>query len=191
MNQLLRQTRSLSAAILVAGVAGCAEEPTAAVLPPEDVELRWSDAFNGIDDQLAAFVPVDIMVYSPADGGPLADALVLVSSDAPVAFLLPQSLNLVENDGCTSEPLEGDPCFGVAWDAWSDLYVAVDDSISHTVEATEGEMRLWTDEDGLARLIVRLDAFPVSEDGFEPAVVGLSLGEDAADADVSFSLSPR
>ncbi len=186
MNQLLRQTRSLPAALLVAGVVGCAEEPTAAVLPPEDVELRWSDAFNGIDDQLAAFVPVDIMVYSPADGGPLADALVLVSSDAPVAFLLPQSVDLVESDGCTSDPLEGDPCFGVAWDAWSDLYVAVDEGA-----ATEGEMRLWTDEDGLARLIVRLDAFPVSEDGFEPAMIGLSLGDDLEEGDVSFSLSPR
>lgn len=173
-------------ATLLAGAAGCAEERTAAVLPPEDVELRWSDAFNGVDDQLAAFVPVDIMVYSPADGGPLADALVLVSSDAPVAFLLPQSLDVVESDGCSSDPIEGDPCFGVAWDAWSDLYVAVDDGA-----ATEGEMRLWTDEDGLARLVVRLDAFPMGDNGFEPAVVGLSLGDDPSDADVSFSLYPR
>ena len=31
------------------------------VLPPEDIGLLWDDSFNGIEDDVVAIVPVDVL----------------------------------------------------------------------------------------------------------------------------------
>jgi hypothetical protein len=200
---LLEGARLAALALALAPFGGCLdEEPGAAILQPDDVELHWNEAFNGVDDRLAAVVPVDVMVYDARTGEPLPSAHLLIGSeDANVAMLPPDSVAPVDPDLCSpdgavplAEPVSAgetsDPCSGLTWDAWRDLYLSIDGGV------VPGEIELWTDEDGVARAYVWADAFPVDEGGFEPALVEIDLAEPDGggvqlEAGVSFSLRPR
>ena len=147
----------------------------AQLLVPEDVEIQWDETFNGSNDGLAALVPVDIMVYEPGTGEPLVGwAVRVLSDDTDVAILGLDDVEVVSTEGCKD-------CV-ITWDAHRDRYFEV------LGDSTDG-MTLLTDEDGLVRVVVQVDAFPVNPRESDYVSVGVSVGAGAHEE--SFYLVPR
>lgn len=159
------------------GLEGSASDPQ--LLVPDDVMLRWDESFNGVEDGLAALVPVDVMVYDGTTGDPLGDVELVFEGEVPGALLvLPEGVVLVDDELC----LECEPW----WDAWRDRYfeLAEDEGLEPV-----GTLTVQTDETGLARVYVFLDSFQggTRDGGLDPASVTVTMGE----LDEAFSLVPR
>lgn len=148
--------RTAIAALLLA--QACDDGPR--LLAPEEVSFAWDEAWNEHDDGLLALVPLDVMVYDGATGGPLAGAeLTLRVSSHGQGGLLPVEAVEAGEDGC-------EDC---AWDAWSDLPVRLLGS------------RLWADEtdvDGLSAVSRWEEIADVRLTG-TPGVDRLALRADA------------
>lgn len=136
----------------------------AALLVPEDVELHWDDSYNAVEDDLGALVPVDVMVYDPNTGEPL-ESEVFQLRGAGVRFVTADEDVLFDPNPC------GPPC---VWDAYRDQYVEVDVRMGR--DSAESSVILSTDELGLGRVHVFVDAFPEEGDGFSAIPVHVSLG---------------
>lgn len=147
----------------------------AEVLPPDDSLVFWDEAFNGIGDAMVAVVPVDVMVYDAQTGEPHEGVeLLLAPNTATARALHTDEVLLTEPDSCLS------PCEG-AWDAYRDFVV-------RDVGAEEGSDRLlMTDENGLARAYVEVDAFPIVSGEWEPVMVNVLMGPRS----VEFLLIPE
>lgn len=126
--------------LLLPLVVGCFDaRPPAQVLVPAAVDFPWDPAWDGEDDGVSAIVPLDVMVYDPASGEPIAGAAVDLRSDVAL-FVGPDEI-LPAEDGC-------DDC---VWDAWSDQAVRV-------LSAPQGSpVRVRTDADGIARVYAVVD----------------------------------
>jgi hypothetical protein len=166
----------------VLALAACGEAGgEAELLLPEEVSVGWDRAYNGQDDGLGALVPVDVMVYEGATGDPLPDVQLAVWTDSVTAWPVPVGEVWLLAAGEVDRDMPGRV---QAWDATRDQFVAF--------EPVEG-IELRTDEGGVARLYVYVDAFPVSssEGGealdFEPIRVLVSMGS----SDELFWLTPR
>ncbi len=159
---------------LVVGASACAEFNAVDVelLVPDEVALHWDRSFNGEADDRVALVPVDLMVYQTESGEPVAGVALQV---------LPgfQGVQVVPFDDVV--PVESEACDvqGCLWDAWRDRYVDVLDG---------GQGALATDDNGLARAWLVVDALPESPfDGFDAVPVLVSMGATEA----SFQLVPQ
>jgi hypothetical protein len=159
--------------LVAVALAGCVErdDEPAELLVPADVEVRWAAAWNGVDDGLAAAVPVDVMVYGARSGEPVAGVALRVriepESAAEGILLAPEAA--VGAVGALRED-----CARCWWDAWRDAFVEVD------AAALQPDLTLTTDANGLARAYVVVDAASGEEGAFAPAtvtVVGAGHGE--------------
>lgn len=163
--------RTFLLASMLLTLVACARDE-AQVLVPEDVEIAWDASYNGYDDGIGAVVPVDIMVYEAATGEPVDFVdLEVRAADEGVLLFLPEAL----------VPCELEDDRELLWDVRQDMAYEL-------VEADEGPVALRTDSDGLARVGVLVDAFPLTEVGdFDAVTVSISteLGDE------SFSLVPR
>lgn len=166
------------------------------VLIPDQVPVVWDVAYNGVGDGLGALVPVDVMAYDGATGEPLPGLEVHVWTADDAATPIPPN-GVVVLDGeidlastLVSEAIDpwaakpvGPPEFEF-WDALHDQFVAV---------AFGGvDFDLRTDEGGVARLYLFVDAFRErepgeKEGGLAPIQVVVAVGDD----ETVFSLVPR
>jgi hypothetical protein len=143
-------------------LTACAEEEMAGqqLLVPNDVPLQWDESFNGLGDGLGAVVPIDVMVFEGLTGEPLGS----VSLDVDASYEgvgIPVLVEVVEPDSCMD-------CVFV-WDAYRDRYV---DLVPENADSTAV---VQTDVDGLVRVFLYVDAFPVDENGgFAPVSVTVS-----------------
>lgn len=166
--------------VAVAALAsGCAAEDPEQVLVPEDVGVRWDRAFNGIDDGRAVLVPVDVMIYQGESGLPVSD--VEVTAMAPLG-------EMVLVDPASVTPAEGDP--DAFWDAWSDRYFTLEDA------RIGAPLRLVTDNAGIVRFYVWVDAFPAANSELQQADPGaewsaLPIVVDIGEIDDTFLIVPR
>lgn len=161
-------------------LAACGTEPSseAELLLPELVSVAWEDAYNAQNDGLGALVPVDVMVYDGASGEPLRDVEVQVWTDDVAAW--PTSAEGVVVVSPT-DPTAFTSTFLQVWDAARDQFVAF--------EPVDG-IDLVTDDGGVARLYVFVDAFPEDDredSGFGPIRVVVTMDE----IDELFWLAPR
>lgn len=163
--------RTLPLVLLGGCIFGESDAPQ--LLVPDQIEVQWDAPFDGIDDGRVALVPVDVMMYGGANGEPLADVDVDVSTTWREAGLVaPDEVNAVPLSGIDSED--------VVWDVWRDRYFAV----AHVAPS----LRIRTDASGLARVYVYADAFPVGADGAPlpiPVVVSMGITDD------TFLIVPR
>ena len=169
----MNRFHATTAAVLLLGTSGCvelgAEEPE--LLVPDDVALRWDTAFNGAGDDLVALVPVDVMVYEAESGEPLESVVIdVIAEDEGTHVVAFDTVLPLDAEDC-----EGTPCL---WDAWRDRYLEL---------APLAAGPLSTDADGLARLYLMVDAFPVDGADFAPVSVLVSMGITEA----SFQLVPQ
>jgi len=171
----MRRSSFASAALLIGASACVAVDPAEAeLLVPEDIELHWDRAFNGVDDDLVALVPVDVMVYESESGEPLGGVALEIETDQSLLELLPfDAVSPLDADDC-----EGRPCL---WDARRDRYLDIGAGLSGL------EPPLLTDVDGLARFYVLVDGFPGQEASYEPVPVVVSMGVHEA----TFQLVPQ
>jgi hypothetical protein len=184
-----RMNRSAPLALMIA--AGCADgltEPD--LLLPTELSVEWDAAWNGSDDGLGALVPVDVMVYDGATGESIEGVEVLISTGDPGVIPVPVEGVLVIDD-------ETDPL--ALWDASRDQYVAFDTELvplaadDELGDAFADELLLETDEGGIARLYLYVDAFPsdfFSDDGFADLPILVEMIAPAG-AERSFRLIPR
>lgn len=201
--------RSAPLALLLA--FGCAEEVAEPeLLLPTAVSVEWDAAWNGADDGLGALVPVDVMVYDGATGEPIEGVEVLVSAADEGVLPVPVEGVLVVDDETDTDAL---------WDASRDQYVAFDTDLVPLVSASDpdgdyepsdrealeylDELLLETDDGGIARLYLYVDAFPRSDGEFDssrrrsaalefvdmPVVVAMSARGVVAER--TFHLVPR
>jgi hypothetical protein len=157
-------------------LAACAAGEDAVVLAPEDGSVSWNASFNGVDDRAIALVPMDVMVYAPSTGAPVAGAEVAVTVSVPTAALvLPEGLAWEDAATCGGD----DASCGAIWDAVSDDYVTVG------ADGLAASRVGWTDDDGLVRLAIWMDAFPVEASAFQPIEVEVVLDDDPSGATFS------
>jgi hypothetical protein len=144
--------RPLAPLLLAVGLVACVDDGTAPegarLLLPDAVTVNWDEAFNGVDDGVGTMVPVDLMVYEGSTGEPLEQVDILFAALAPGAEILAAPDITVVSAACSS----------CVWDAGRDRYVSW----------RAGTSSARTDEDGLARVYVWVDAFPHA-DGTESA----------------------
>jgi hypothetical protein len=162
--------------VLALGACGEASEEVELLLP-EEVSVEWDRAYNAQDDGLGALVPVDVMVYEGATGDPLPHVQLAVWTDSVSAWPVPVDEVWLLAAGEVEREMPG---LVQAWDATRDQFVAF--------EPMEG-IELRTDEGGVARLYVYVDAFPEAGEtaDFEPIRVLVSMGS----SEELFWLTPR
>lgn len=146
---------------VLALAAGCYEEEEPRLLLPGEVRVAWETAYNGEEDGLGALVALDVMVYDGASGQPLGDVELLVWTEGDAAWPVPaEAVWVVDPDAC-------DGCDAL-WDATHDEFVAL--------EPVEGTLVLRTDDRGIARTYLYVDAFPAADADFDPIPVLVSMG---------------
>jgi len=145
-------------AAALAVLSGCGESVEggdAQLLVPDDVALHWDVRFNGEEDGLGALVPVELMVYESVSGEPVEGVQVKVQSEHDGMVVVPlEDVVLVDSEDC-------DDC-AFLWDAWRDQYFEykfIEDAVIPGATA-----ELETDENGLARVYLYVDAFPFGSD---------------------------
>lgn len=170
-------------AILPLLLAACGTEPSpeAELLLPDLVSVAWEDAYNARNDGLGALVPVDVMVYDGASGEPLRDVELQVWTDDVAAW--PTSAEGVVVVSPT-DPTALQATYLQVWDASRDQFVAFE---------PEDTIDLRTDDGGIARLYVYVDAFPeeTSEDADESSFGPVRVVVTMDDVDELFWLAPR
>ncbi len=159
-------------------LAACAAGEDAVVLAPEEGSVSWNASFNAVDDRAIALVPMDVMVYAPSTGAPIAGAEVAFTVPVSTAALvLPDELTWEDAATCGGD----DASCGAIWDAVSDDYV------TRGADGLAGARVVWTDDDGLARVAIWIDAFPVDASAFQPIDVEVVLEDGSGDA-ATFSI---
>jgi hypothetical protein len=167
----------------LAVLAACAPpESVPALFVPDAVDLQWDDAWNQDDDGLVLLVPVDVMAYDAATGGPLG--------------ALSVSLGDVHDDETDVETLGADevvwwnPSDGEApadswWDARRDAFFDLSGRASDEVSSTA-----VTNAEGVARFYLLVDVLPIDSD--RVAVhAGFGLASLGSETDETFLLQLR
>lgn len=151
---------------------GCDDPSSAELLVPGPTPVRWADAWDETDDGLGALVPVDVMAYDSATGEPLPNIEITVWTEAETVWPVPvEALVVADPEGC--------PECDVWWDAERDEFI---EALPYHAEVT-----LLTDDDGLVRLYVFVDAFPEDAGNSEDLAVLVTMGT----LEESFVLTPR
>ena len=146
-----------SALMMVACVDDGFTGDEAQLLVPDHIAVQWDDSFNGEADGLGALIPVDLMVYEGGSGEPLGQVDLRLDTDIDVI-----------NDGAI-DVLASD-CLDCVWDSGRDRYV--------DWGATTSSVQ--TDDDGLARVYLWIDAFA----GDQPLTVDVEMGRVSAPIEV-------
>ncbi len=174
---------TLAAAVALAVLSGCGEsaESDAQLLVPDDVSLHWDLRFNGEDDGLGALIPVELMVYEGLSGEPVEGVLVKVQSEDEGTVVVPiEDVALVDSEDC-------DDC-AFLWDAWRDQYFEyafVGDELPGPA------IEVQTDENGLARVYLYVDAFPDNGFANEGDFAAVSVLISTGISDETFYLVPQ
>jgi hypothetical protein len=176
----VHRLRRAGTPVLALLLAACDAEPIGEpeLLLPDLVSVAWEDEYNQQNDGLGALVPVDVMVYDGASGEPLRDVEVQVWTDDVAAWPTSAEGVIVVSP---SDPTLFTSTFLHVWDAARDQFVAF--------EPVDG-IDLRTDDGGIARLYVYVDAFPEDDGesaGFGPIRVVVTMDE----VDELFWLAPR
>ena len=167
---IIKPSHLVTVALLL---AACAQEEQ--LLLPDDIEVQWDVSYNKLDDGLGAVVPVDIMVYDRDSGESLSGIDVDIRVDEPHTQLLQTSVLSPVVSRC-------EDCDAI-WDAYSDEYYETDVPL----DGSNSQLRLSTDEDGLAQFYVVVDAFGARNGSF--LSVRVEAETDAVQG--SFYLQPR
>lgn len=125
------------------------------LLVPSEVEVDWDEAFNGADDDIAALVPVDVMVYDGLSGEPVVGEEVVIRTNA-------SGVRLLHVDTVRTADVDQDD---TVWDVWRDRYVSLDEGADPALA-----LAARTDSTGLARVYVMVDEFRGIDD-WSPASV--------------------
>jgi len=161
----------------VASVGCTFEGPAdALLLVPEDIEVAWDLSFNAEEDGVAAVIPVDAMLYDPATGEPLVDALLEFQSlESGVVLVLPEEV----------VPLTPEESLEMGWwDVRRERYVEFEPEDVTLLD----RIRVRTDATGLARVYAVADSFPEDLWGeLSPVAIVVSDGV----TDDTFLLLPR
>lgn len=150
------------------------------LLVPSDIELHWDGAFNATRDGLGAVVPVDVMVYDGATGEPREGVFVELSTSADSYLLRDGELARIDPETCQDCALDR-----VFWDAWHDAYYVLE------VDLDVGRTRVRTDDEGIARVFVLVDAMSLGFEEDAPAFAPVEVQVETASADGGFSIIAR
>lgn len=159
---------------IVLGVVACTEAPTAELLVPHTTPVRWAETYDAPDDGVGALVPVDLMAYDSVSGEPWSDMAITVWAEGENVWPVPDT-----------EPVAVDPDVCVTCELWFDG--EGDDFIEPL--AYRSGLTLRTDDDGLVRLFVFVDAFPSRTAEGNPA--DLAVFATMGTLEESFVLTPR
>lgn len=167
--------------LIIAGLVAttaCSVDPGvnpdgARLLVQERVEVDWDRSFDGLDDGIGTLLPVSVHVYDGATGEPLGGVEVaLQSGSSGVRPVLVDEVLAVDPDTCGCDAV---------WDVWADDFYEL--ALSEHPAELEGAL---TDEDGMLRVYLYVDALPDPRDGGD-VTVAVDIGVD----DVEFTLVPR
>lgn len=159
----MNSLRHIAALITITALTGCVGDRAvpegAQLLLPDAVKVNWAPGFNAVDDGVGALVPIDLMVFERSSGRPLDLVdLSFAPLSAGAELLAPGDITLASSD-----------CWSCVWDASRDRYL----------DWRAGTSSAQTDEDGLARVYVWVDAFPVVRDELQPIEIAVSLAPGA------------
>lgn len=169
-------SRTVPAVALLLAACGSQGEPE--LMVPDVVGLQWSDAYDESDDGLGAVVPVDVMVYDSASGEPLAGVALVVSSEHDGTWVLPEGALVAEDSGDVD----------ALWDARHDRFLRL------TVDADDarvGSRSITTNDDGLARVLLFVDALPGGPRSFDDVAVVISAASPEDPLEGTVLLQPR
>jgi len=181
-SSILRTLPALATVALVASACGFEEADGfgtsgETMLVPDDFELHWDESYNAVDDGLGAVVPVDVMVYDGATGEPRQGVSVDVAVQADTYLLTEGELTPVDPESCVDCAL--------FWDSWRDQYYALE--VDLAVGPGAAQMTVRTDEEGIARVFVLVDAMNTMDGDFAPVAVQV----ETRDAEGSFLILNR
>ena len=156
--------RSLLIVTLATTLVACVDDDGAPegaqLLAPERVEVNWDEGFNALDDGVGAMIPVDLMVYEGTTGEPLeAIDLALSPSGDSIALIQPDDIDVLTSS-----------CGDCVWDSMRDRYI----------DWRQGTRSVQTDSDGLARVYVWVDRFPIDE----PVFFDVEMGSTTVQVDI-------
>lgn len=169
-------SRTLPAFALVLAACGTQGEPE--LMVPDVVGLQWSDAYDESDDGLGAVVPVDVMVYDSASGEPLSGVALTVSSEHDGTWVLPDGALVADDDGDVE----------ALWDARHDRFLRL------TIDADDarvGARSVVTNADGVARVLLFVDALPGGPRTFDDVAVVISAASPEDPLEGTVLLQPR
>lgn len=151
------------------------------LLVPDDVEVRWSRAFDPTNDGIAALVPVDFMVYDAQSGEPMGDVPLVVRAEDDAALVAtPGEIDLAPVTPPGDLAGECLDCAPLWWDAWRDQYFAFAEGAEPSAV-----LAIDTDPTGLARAYVFVDTFTAAQGGAVggapgPVLMTVSIGSPSA-----------
>ncbi|MCB9777915.1 MAG: hypothetical protein H6742_05075 [Alphaproteobacteria bacterium] len=185
----------MTSLLLLATLTGCMSQPidapfSAVIQAPESVSLAWDDSANGQFDGIGALILADFLVYDSEQGVPLENIAVEVTSGGSGVYLLPpEALKLVdypempegasmsdcedENGNFDNETNE--------WCAWhydtiSGNYYSFSSDFADAGGYGPTYVQSGTDNRGLLRVYVYVDALPAVEDSFADISIVGSIG---------------
>jgi len=153
-------------------LVACDDPASAELLVPHETPVHWAEALDEPDDDQGALVPVDVMAYDSRTGEPLPGVEITVWADADTAWPVPlEAIVVVDDpDGCDCESW---------WDAERDEFIEA--------FPYQSQLTSLTDDDGLVRFYVFVDAFAQPEGNAEDLAVFVTMGT----LEESFVLTPR
>jgi len=170
--------RSAVIASATLALAACGESAERELLVPDVVSVEWSEAYDAEGDGLGSVVPVDVMVYEAASGEPQAGVAVQVTSEHDGTWVLPSDA-LVPDDVGNGTSL---------WDARHDRYLSLQ---LPAAEAVVGSRQVITNEDGVARVLLFVDALPGGPRSFDDVAVVFSAASPEEPLEGTVLLQPR
>jgi len=163
---------------LFATLAACADAGGPELMVPDVVSLQWSDAYDGTDDGLGSVVPVDVMVYDSASGEPQAGVALTVTAEHDGTWVLPAGALVPEEHGQGT----------TLWDARHDRYLTLQLDIDDTLV---GARQVVTNADGVARVLLFVDALPGGPRDFDDVAVVISAASPEDPLEGTVLLQPR
>jgi len=152
--------------LLLAGCFDAAEEEGPQLLTPDQVEFYWDASFNGYEDNLGALVPMDLMVYDGNSGEALEAVRLDISLAGGEGFVVsPEVVGFLDVEECSD-------C-EYLWDSYRDQYFVLPDGEG----APSNSLSLETDDTGLARVYVYVDAFDEQVFDAERLDVSIEMGK--------------
>ncbi len=151
---------------------GCDEPASAELLVPHETPVSYAELYDEPDDNRGALVPIDVMAYDSETGEPLPGIEITVWTEADTVWPVPVEAVVVVDDcvACDDAPW---------WNAERDEFI---EALPY-----RSELSLYTDDDGLVRLYLFVDAFP-NGDGYSG---DLAVFVTTGTLEESFVLTPR
>lgn len=191
------------AALLIASLTGCMNNPiqapmTAVIEAPASVSLAWDDAFNGLNDGIGAVIITDFFVYDSETEMPLENIEIEVMSNSGGVYLLPPESLRVGDYPAIPDGLSLSDCVdengnfdnttyewcGWVYDTVTGSYIEFGSDYADNGDGGDPfrptYVKSATDDRGLLRVFVYVDALAESGDSFENAQIVGTIGVDTA-----------